>query len=134
MNTVEEKVEMLIKANGRLTAQLKDLTERHEKLVKAINDRLEGIYTTLNKLQIGKEEKPMICGSSYIREIDLVTSCTETEWKGSKWLNYELSLKGHNEVYSAFVRSSNVLEPDQAIQFIYDGGGRLKSLKIKNWN
>ena len=134
MKTIEEKVEMLIKANERLTNQVKSLEERLDKVVKGVNSHLDDVYTKLNELEIGKEEKPMACGNSYIREIDLITSCTETEWKGSKWLNYELSLKGHNEVYSAFVRSTSVLEPDQAIQFIYDGGGKLKSLKIKNWN
>ena len=134
MKTIEEKIEMLIKANGELTNHIKSLNERLEKVVKGVNSHLDDVYTRLNELEIGKEEKPMLCGNSYIREIELITNCTETEWKGFKWFNYELSLKGHNEVYSAFVRSTNVLEPDQAIQFIYDGGGKLKSLKIKNWN
>ena len=134
MKTIEEKVEMLIKANERLTNQVKSLQERLDKVVKGTNSYFDDVYTKLNELEIGKEEKPMACGNSYIREIDLITSCTETEWKGSKCLNYELSLKGHKEVYSTFVRSTNVLEPNQAIQFIYDGGGKLKSLKIKNWN
>ena len=75
----------------------------------------------------------MICGSGYIREIDMIIECKETDWRGSKWKSYQLSLKGYNEVYLAFVPADIILEPDQIIQFSYDGGGRLKSLKIKNW-
>ena len=133
MKTLEEKVEMLIKANQRLTNQLKEVTDRQEKMAEKVKGYLEDIYSKINELQIAREEKLMICGSGYIKEIELITKCNETDWRGSKWRSYELMLKGYSEVYTAFVPADIILEPDTVVQFSYEGEGKLKSLKVKNW-
>ena len=133
MEKIEEKVELLIKANQRLTNQLKDLTERFEKLLEAIKTTFTNVRSQLKELEVIKDNQPMKCGSGYIKEVDFIIECKEVDWRSSKWKTYLLQLKGYTEVYEVFVNADVEIEPSSVLQFSVGEDGKLRSVKVKNW-
>lgn len=129
MQSIEQKVELLLRANQKLTNELEDVNKRFDKL----KDITQQLYSRINQLELTRESQPMICGSGYVKEIESIVEANEVKWKDSSWINYTIQLKGYSEVFIVFVPSDIELKPNQSIQFTYEGGSRLKSVKIKNW-
>ena len=133
MNTPEEKIELLIKANQRLTNQLKELTEDFIKLRELTKEGLRNTNTRVKHLEELGNNQPMKCGSGYIKEVDFVIECKEVDWRSSKWKTYLLQLKGYTEVYEVFVNADVEIEPSSVLQFSVGEDGKLRSVKVKNW-
>lgn len=131
MKTEKEKIELLIKANERLTNQYKNLTsdiDRLKDIVKKIGDWIDDIEKRLDG-----HPKKMVVGNTYIKEIESIIEAKEVEWKGSDWINYTILLEGHEEAFEVFTLADTCLQPGRTIQFILSEGSKLKNLKLKNW-
>jgi len=114
MQTTEDKVELLMKANLRLTNEMKNLTADYANLkdiVKKMADWIDDIEKRLDG-----QPKKMVVGNTYVKEIESIIEAKEVEWNGSDWINYTILLEGHEEAFEVFTLADVCLQPGRYIQ------------------
>jgi hypothetical protein len=131
MKTTEEKVEMLLKAHERLNNHFNNLNEKYEDLKDLAVKLAEWVSDIEKTIPLRSDE--MKVGRTYIKEIDRIVDSESVVWNGKPFVNYEIKLKDHPEIYKIFCSKDIPLQSGNDLQFTLDEGSCLRKIKIKSW-
>ena len=139
MATVEEELQMVKTAHGRLFNQLKQLENDFNSLIVDAN---QTNITLTNKIRVLQEQIDNITippqpkevfkdGNNYTSTIEEIITIEETIWDKKPCLNMEVKLVGRDELYKVFVLKGNKPDAGSKIRFTFDAAdNKLKKLKV----
>lgn len=140
MSETIEQIEMLKKAHSRLYNQYNQLSKdldimknKEKELFEYFFNHIHNLQETINELKSIQQPKVVqsfLVDNIYKEQISEIISQEEKDWKNQNFINYEIKLKGREEIYTVFLSLKYRLLPGFNIKFLYDGSGKLKNVRI----
>lgn len=135
MQTLEEKVQQLQTAHGRLFNNHNTLHQDFVNYRQVMNEELNLLKEMIKSLQPKEDNSvrplpdEMEQGQEYVAIISEVIKRKNTKWNNMDWTNWQIKLEGKEEHYIAFIPTEYTLQIGDKVRFQYAAPFQCKKLK-----
>lgn len=135
MQTLEEKVQQLQQAHGRLYNNFNTLHQDFLNYREAVKEQFQQMKDMMAEVlpkddgKIKPLPEEMEQGQEYVAIISEVIKRKNTKWNNMDWSNWQIKLEGKEEHYIAFIPSEYTLEIGDKVRFQYAAPFQCKKLK-----
>lgn len=123
--TIEERLNQLEQAHGRLFNQVKHLIDEYNKknagsdlVIDCIKSRINNLE---NLIQLIEQDEYLLYmdNQRYTGQIKEIVSSKITEWRGKQFFDAEIKIDNRKEIYKIFVTIKNQPNINDKISFTY---------------